>query len=165
MRPRFNIEMFCDYVLAVYDMKEKLHSFEPFFRATRSNAYLRSLRNLVKYVQSVKIQDGIWCAPSRGPNGDFIPLCRGPYVVRIHKAWGKGWLRISYQLLNRTQDPLPIDSDVDESTVELHLIPDDNADVNVKGEEVNLTQQQRRALYLLVSGRLRDLWLRPLCNV
>jgi hypothetical protein len=166
MRARFDIETYTEYLHSVYEAKELMYKFVPFFTATKGNVFLRSIRSMVKQLRWMKTQDGFWGWPTKDAQGNYVATYGSPKVVRIHKSFGQGWLHFAFGFVsgNVITPAMYPDSDVDENTIRLTLLETQDGDPS-KGIEINLTPRQRKALYLLVSGRFKDLGLRPIDTV
>lgn len=148
MRPVINMTLLSDYIHTIHDFKEAIWGFIPQFRATKSNVFLRSTRALLRAVNCTKTADTTSPTWWEYKTRTYVtnPNYRSPLVSRIHKAFGRGWLRIEFDV---GRDGIAM-----EKTVRVFIQDDETAPRNQ--EELRLNYRELKAMYYLAAGKLKD---------
>lgn len=148
MRPIINLDFITDHIMFLHDTKEALWRHGEYLKRTgKANGFLRNFRNALKALHCTKVMD----IPTRYDYKTQSITNRGsPRMIRIHKMFGQGFLRVTYVTVNDV---------IDEYSMKFYL----EADLYPKTPEQNelrLTDRQRHAIWLFLTNKLNDYYER-----
>jgi len=146
MRPTINLDFVADHIMFLYDTKEALWKHGELLKSTgNANGFLRNIRNALKALYGTKVMD-IPTVYDQVARRWIYGNDASPTTIRIHKMFGRGFLRVTYDKVNAV---------IDEASMRFFL-ESEQYPKQPEQNELRVTDRQRHALFLFLAKKLDD---------